>query len=304
MPPARALLLSLLLVPGLGIAQTTGNSLTLDFQGRSEEVVTSSDCGQNRAVTWRVTLAGGGTPCTDLLLWVTLGNCNSDGPGTDDQDLGAVSSSEWASSLTGTVQIPINDLPLFTQAGGTPCGGAVVQQDMKVCAQYKYAPYLGTCSSPQVVRVSTSPTIRFDNQPPVPPTLSEVVPLDGALSVTVSASSDTFAIHLEYRQDDPSGATGFTSSGSFTVDRSTARIDGLSNGTLYEIRARAEDSAGNLGDYSNIVKGTPVHTEGFLDRYLNAGGQETGGCATAGGGTAVWLALVVGLRLISRRRHS
>ena len=289
----------LLLVPGLGAAQ----SITLDFQGLDTVVVTSSECGQVRSVNWSVAGGGGVVPCSGLLLWVTKGTCTGDGPGTNDQDLGEISSSVWASTPTGTVQIPIDNLPLFDASGGTGCGQSVVEQDMKVCAQFKYASsYLGTCSSPQTVRVSTPPIIRFDNKPPAPPTLGEVVVLDGALSVTFTHGSDVVLVRAEYRPFDSTGTASFISGGSTTVDRSSFKVEGLTNGTLYEVRARAEDAAGNLSDFSGIVTGTPIHTDGFFDRYLSSGGQETGGCAAAGGGAAAWLALAVGL--IFRRRHA
>lgn len=55
-------------------------------------------------------------------------------------------------------------------------------------------------------------------------------------------------------------------------------IDGLVNGTVYEIRAKAVDLAGNYSrEWSDAITGTPRQVDDFWRAYKKAGGKEDGG---------------------------
>ncbi len=56
------------------------------------------------------------------------------------------------------------------------------------------------------------------------------------------------------------------------------RIGGLTNGVMYEIRARTIDAAGNYSfDWSDPVYGTPQMVDDFWETYKRNGGDEKGG---------------------------
>jgi|GEM_PF-3376526 len=56
------------------------------------------------------------------------------------------------------------------------------------------------------------------------------------------------------------------------------KISGLTNGVLYEIRARTIDAAGNYSfDWSEPVYGTPQQVDDFWEAYKRNGGDEKGG---------------------------
>ncbi|RKH39149.1 hypothetical protein D7X12_24345 [Corallococcus sicarius] len=81
--------------------------------------------------------------------------------------------------------------------------------------------------------------------------------------------------------------------------------DGLINGVTYRVQARVIDEAGNEGDLSDAAEGTPVKSNGLFDAYVDAGGQERGGCAATGGGIAGGAVLAaLGIWLSSRRKVS
>ena len=81
---------------------------------------------------------------------------------------------------------------------------------------------------------------------------------------------------------------------------SSARIVNLVNGTTYDVRARAEDGAGNISEGSEVFPGTPRKTLGFWANYRARGGTERG-CAAAGGAPMLFAALLALRRKRSRR---
>lgn len=79
------------------------------------------------------------------------------------------------------------------------------------------------------------------------------------------------------------------------------RLDGLQNGMVYEVAVRAVSTNGNLSPFSARRTGIPTPTDGFLDRYRQAGGDEEGGCSTASGvGPWPWIGTLL-LALFWRR---
>jgi uncharacterized protein (TIGR03382 family) len=79
----------------------------------------------------------------------------------------------------------------------------------------------------------------------------------------------------------------------------------LENGVEYKLTATALDAVNNESAPSSEQTGTPIFTRGFFDRYVEAGGQETGGCGAAAGGlVGGWGLAVLGFWLSSRRNRS
>ncbi len=299
--------LALLLIglPGLAVAQTTGNSLTLDLSGQTTLSVTPNDCDVKVTINWTASVAS--TPCGDLVLWLSPNQCTTDAPtaGTD-YTIRSIPQDTWVASRTGSEQVSIQNLPIFSNGadGGLSCG-QIAQQTVYVCGAWKYGSSIviggSSCSTTTAVKPSDPPTIIYDGQPPDPPSVDSIDSLDNSLQVNVTASSDSLYVHMQYRAV---GDTDWQDGGSFSTDRSSGKISGLTNGVTYEVRATGEDAAGNISDPSNVVDGTPQHTEGFFDRYIENGGAERGGCTAGSGGlwTGAGVLLLAGF-LIARRRR-
>ena len=92
---------------------------------------------------------------------------------------------------------------------------------------------------------------------------------------------------------DGPGLTSLGSRGSYT-------LEGLRNGTTYQVAVRAVDDAGNVSATSNVLEATPQRVFDFWETYKNAGGAEDGGCSSAAGPAALGL-LLSGLFVFRRR---
>jgi len=283
-------------------AQTITSPLSLNFNGQTSITVGPTSCGNSVSVTWTATPVG--QACSDIQLWVTSNGACSDAPATGDQQISSngLLLTNWISTRTGSVAIPVSALPIFSVAssdGGTLTCGAAIQKDLLVCAAYKYGTVGLGCTSSTVAKAGTT-TLRYDAQPPGAPSLNAPTPLDGALLLSVaSTDSDTAIIHFGVRA---AGETDFASGGDMGTDQSTLRLSGLTNGVAYEVQATAEDKAGNVGPASAVVTGTPVHTTGFFDRYKGSGGEEAGCAATGVSGPLLGAALLTGFFFARRRR--
>lgn len=78
------------------------------------------------------------------------------------------------------------------------------------------------------------------------------------------------------------------------------RIENLVNGNLYLVAVQAVDSKGNVSEFSEPRRGIPMPTDGFWERYKQAGGDEPGGCSTSVG---VWPWAWVGVFLFALLRR-
>ena len=295
----RALLF--LFVLGLSGA-ASAQRLTLDFAGQSSRGVSPSDCGTNVAITWTGT--SGGTPCSDIQIWVTSSTTCGDAPATGDKVINntQLQMANWPTQRTGTVQVAVADLPAFTGTGeGATTCGSEAEVTMQVCGAFKYASFGFGCTSTTTVK-ATPPTLRYDGKPPPAPTMKSVTPLDSALLVEAEGTtSDTAVINLEYRALGETGS--FTSGGAIASTSTSARIGGLRNGVTYEVRAWALDTAGNEGPRSGTLTGAPIQTNGFFQKYKGYGGAEQGGCAAAGGSVLGLSGLLLTGFFFSRRRR-
>ena len=80
-------------------------------------------------------------------------------------------------------------------------------------------------------------------------------------------------------------------------------LQGLSNGTVYEVVIVAIDDEGNISPPSNSLFGEPREVDDFWDLYRKAGGAEDGGCSAAPGPLGLAGALLAAGWLLRRRRE-
>lgn len=278
-------------IAGAASAQTL--SLSLD-QGQQTVVVSPRDCNIQHTISWSADTYSNW--CTGLQIWVTTSTCG-DAPVTGDFVFNTT-----FQATSRDLQLFVRDLPIFGQAdAGSTCGSAI-NQVHRVCAAAKYPSTLGCTVSSVFVHASTTPTIEYRGVPPAVPSDLQVAPQDGALSVRANASSDTLSVHMQLRI---AGTGDFVEAGQFLVSAGGGKIDGLVNGTTYDVRVYGEDAAQNRSDFSVSVQGTPVASEGFYGTYRRNGGSEMGGCGDVGGGGIDWrLVLGVGILPLLRRRRS
>jgi hypothetical protein len=276
----------LLLLSSLAVAQTTGVTLTVD--GSDSVAISPSGCGESLTVSW--TAQAGAIPCSELTFWSTTGECG-EAAAAGDKSYDAIPKDVWPTKGTSTFTIKVSELPMFTASdAGFTCGTLGDERKVKLCAFFVYSSF--ACGSNETkVKGTAPPTITYDAKAPDAPVI-EVLSRDSALTVKLSASDDSETVNIEARV---AGEGEFQVMETVASATSDAKITGLSNNVLYEVRAVAFDAAENESAPSEIVTGTPIRTEGFFSDYRNSGGRDQGGCTSAPGGMLLWLAAVVGL---------
>ncbi len=280
-----------LILSGTASAQ----QITLLIDNSTSVVVSPRDCNTTRQITWTASTYIGW--CQDLRVWVTTGDCGDDSVSGD-----FIVGSAPFSTATRSFSLPVTSLPIFRQTDGGVACGAAVNQVHRICASAKFRDAFGGCPT-SFVRASPPPTIEYRGLAPAAPTITDVLPQDGALTVQTSTSSDILNVHIQIRV---AGTADFVEAGTFYASAGKGKVSGLTNGTLYDVRVYGEDAAGNFTDPSDIWQATPVASEGFYKTYRREGGADLGGCGDVGGGGMDWRLALLGLGILPllRRRRS
>jgi len=246
----------------------------------------TNNCNANPRVTWA--LPTGACQNSATVYATTSGSCGTT-MGPNDVQLAI-------NSDNASANIAISNLPTFqtSDAGTLSCPQPINQQN-RICGIYKTGVDCGTPNAGGFA------SIFFKGKLPVAPSIDDVTPLDTEINVSASTTEpDVVAIHVEVAVAD---GGEFEERASFTPSVGSAKIGGLINTVTYLVRARSEDLVPQVGDYSDAVAVTPVHTSGFWDQYLQAGGAEKGGCGGIGAMIFAWcLPGVVLVALVRRRR--
>lgn len=130
--------------------------------------------------------------------------------------------------------------------------------------------------------------LSYDTRPPEPPTITGLVAGENRLGVqwSDSSSSDVDNMDIFYC---PDVSDVDTSSISKLPCDSPNKVSGISDVNEYSISddlqvdvpaavsMRSIDEFGNVGEMGNIMVGTPIVVDDFMERYRAEGGQEDGG---------------------------
>ena len=133
-----------------------------------------------------------------------------------------------------------------------------------LCASVQLNDTTNACSGTVVTGTPSPLTIRYDNVPPAPPTVT-ITPLDSQLSVRLAPSdpSDTISyFRAQYAVEPADGGTPnyIASGGNVAANNPVVTISGLVNGTNYLVQGFSIDEATNQSAASAAVTGTPVVT--------------------------------------------
>ena len=289
----RAALALLALLPSLAWGQAVTLNITF-AQGAETQTVGADDCGITIPVTWKLNTI---VLACSIEFWLTTSSC-----GTDRGSNAAVHEEQLNSSqTTGSFSLAASKLPLSggVDGGSVGCGAPGLDQTFNLCGKLAYNSSFICGSGDATATDSDPPTIHYDSLPPAPPEITRVEGVDSALVVSVSVDEDTSAVIIIVT--DPSGAE--VARVERTTPTGTIRIGGLTNETTYTVTAQARDDAGNVSASSTAVNATPVLTCGFLCRYVNDGGTETGGCSSAGGTLLALAGALSGVGLARARRR-
>jgi len=271
--------------------------IVLSIPNKTSLRVGMNSCDEEQVVTW--TFGGAANAvCSDLRLWIVSGSSCGDEPSSTSKDLGTINKNTFPGQSPGTVKFLVKDLPGWTAE--LACGAAGREDVYRVCAAYKRGTGVVTAcdtSSPE----KDDYEVVYDSKPPDAPTIDNVAALDKALSVRVSTPTDTSELRLTVTRADGTGSRTLKQ----PVDQPLFRVENLENNVTYSLTAVAVDAAENSSAASASAQGTPIPTRGFFDRYVEANGQEMGGCGAAAGGlTGGWVLAVLGFWLSSRRNRS
>jgi hypothetical protein len=260
--------------------------------------VLPADCGRELTFTWTAT----GRFCEGLSLWLTRdADCRDNASAQTTQVELTTISLDTINTQRGTGQSTFAPARLPFPEGAT-CGAPGLDLTFRLCGATRGPDAFGFCTTTGAVVRASPLRIFYDTLPPGAPTIESVLALDRALRVEVSVPEDATRVRLEVLRLDGALVTNVEQTreqGSFTVRE-------LQNNETYELRAYAIDASGNVSEAFATAQGTPIKTLGFYERYLELGGQETGGCGAAGGGGVAGGAVlaVLGFWLSSRRKRS
>jgi len=282
--PARPwLALSLLLLT----PAARGATLTLD-----DPLLGRAEC--EAAGTTEVSMAwdlGGSTGASVELL-------ASDASGCDESDattavlVDGLSTSQLEYPLAGDTALTVQEL-LDAAGKSTSCTGTYVR--VYACVR------LLDASGAEVTTASAALKLDFTS-PPAPVSVA-VTPGEGALYVSWAEPDTTTAYPATPVKYRAFAAAGGVTTSSAKTSSTSARIDGLEDGTTHDVWVVAYSEAGNEGPASELTAGTPVPVSGFWEVYKASGGVEQAGCGLGGGGAAL-LALPAVLLVLRRRRRA
>ena len=308
--PLRGGLAALLLLGSTAARAQT--SITLAFPGTPNNLqvfgpnVTGKDCTSKLRVTWTATSLSSNNICNSLQIWVSSSSSCGNSPGTGATDGGTdlvLDTQGLTTVFTGvTPDVVVNQIPGLV---GQDCTAAQLDVTDAVCASVQTKDNTGACSG-SFVAGQPLLTVRFDNIPPDPPSIS-LNPQDSKIIVSLSANgsqaADVLTFNVEIAEVTDGGSLNFRPAGTANANGGSFTIEGLINDTTYAVQASAVDEANNPSLPSEIATATPLASDGFWATYKKDGGEELGGCNAGGAAVPSAIAAAVALGVFLRRRR-
>ncbi len=310
----RAWLLALLALPALGAAQTpptpTKGNITYATEALTaiDKYINAAEC-RSGTITLRWAISyDTGKSAADLVSFqlyasdhtttsaVTTGACptTNDDKGVIGLHAGSVGDRITGTNLTDPSPALVFDTDVIATVSGLgSCNMA--DTDVMLCVQARDS--VGTIGTART-------TLTVSTAAPSAPTNASATPGDQALNVSWSPSQGDPA--AEYYIAEARTATGSQTSGAVSAGSGTmsTRIEGLTNGVVYDVFVTAYSTADNPSvppDFAGTASPEPVND--FWKTYKNAGGREQGGCASgAGAAGALGLLLAAASLVVLRRR--
>jgi hypothetical protein len=290
-----AALAALLLAPSLVGAQT----ITVTESNDQDNSINIAECtaavSDQLSFSWTTTASG----TFDLFASDTAGCPIPTANANTNVKTITIASSLTTTSLTNFITVP----NLLTRLAFT-CPGTGTQVSFCLFAA-------GTNTGGTTATAAATGSIGLDLEAPPAPNVNEPTPGDSALNVSWSLGSGSvdggsgaatrFIVYCDVSPaTSPIAKKCKDVSGQGTT---STRIDGLTNGTAYDVEVTALTVGGNESAHSTKVTGTPELINDFWRLYKQDGGREQGGCAAGAGGLVALLALVP-LAWRWRRRRS
>ncbi|HEY6100560.1 MAG TPA: fibronectin type III domain-containing protein [Anaeromyxobacter sp.] len=296
----RVAVLALAVLPLAAGAQALG-----EIQLRTEDqVIGNAECpgssdNTGLELTWQIEMSSGETFTTDAryAIWASTNQ------GCPDNDTNAGITTDTV--RTGIrVLGPFDSYPRSGDARLTP--QEVLGKIGRTCASPDDTVYLcvrltrGTSGSTTIGEASGS--FELQTAKPDRPTGVSATPSDHALRVKWVEVTSGVEVK-DYQAIATNVADANDVHRSSFVSGTDARIEGLEL-VPYKVTVVARSLGDNLSDPStDDVTETPVAVDDFFEFYDKAGGRDSGGCGTAGGGgLAAALAALASLRARARRR--
>jgi hypothetical protein len=302
----RLALLFVLAAPSVALAQ----SITVSESTDQDRIINKAECNDPQAgitVQWTVASATATGGTFDVKASDTSSCPEANGTTTTTavtkhlQDGIQGTSNSGTFPATGTSPQSITALVALL---GISCNGA----NTAIFFCIDFTPVGGT----KVVNAATG-SVQLDLATPPPPIVNAPSPGDAALNVSwspgsgaadagTSGSATSYNIYYAPSGIDVKQTANPAVKKVSVTNTLSGRINGLANGTAYDVMVTGVSIGSNESGPSNVVTGTPEIVNDFWRVYRNDQGRETGGCAAGAAGMLALLAVPLALRAWRRKQ--
>lgn len=289
----RTLLLLAFLAPAAALGQTDGTVVTVPATDATLNIAECESATGTVRLGWKVQVETSFTTGGVYRVYATTTQPQTSAPRYCADTAGEVGTEFAAASAT---QEEDRVTGLFAPAAGLDCAATTTARTIYVCVHWFDG---GGARGAWAVG-----SLALDTRRPPAPTGLGSSPGNEALTIRWTAPTGGNVAAAEYRVElSPSDGSGTVRR--LTGTATSVRVDGLQNGTQYDVRVFSISAAGNDSATSADLVGTapddsrtPQPVDDFWDVY---DGAEQGGCATGAAGPLALLGLA-GLLAVLRRR--
>jgi hypothetical protein len=312
----RALVLATLLAaPALASAQSSGQVLFANNRIKPNSI-NAFECnpanGATVLVRWNPAFINGNTSAPVSGTYIIYGSNTAPGSnGTQCQTVNNTTSGQniLANTVLDTQSSALNatiNLGTLLSVSGLSCAND--GSSLFICVQGVLSDSNNTTTNFAIAQA----TVTISTTLPQVPVITGITPGDRALNVAWEPGSvgtgTAITQQVELEVTPIASTTGAFDNGGTrsvgTFGASPARVQGLVNTVIYDVRGRAISDTGNLSDFSpeGVTTGMPQFVKDFWDIYKDAGGRETGGCGAGAAGPVGLGILIAALALVRRRK--